>query len=104
MSEVYLKASHIIISPEISSSLFTESDSVFISYKSELNSILVSPLQNAWFKQLHKVEQKILKSKDLKGTKSIAIREMLIDYEISDDNRELHYQINTDKKFLKIQL
>lgn len=104
MPEVQLKASHIIIPPEISENLFKESDSIFIAFKNEVNAILISPLTNAWFKQLHKAEQKLLKSKDLKGTKSIAIREMLLDHELSDENRILSFQINSDKKFLKIQL
>ena len=102
--EVGLKSSHLIIPAEISSQVLEGCSSVYVTYKEELKSILVSSKENAWFPKMHKSLEFIVKSKDLLGTKSVAIREILIDHDIDDTDRVLQCSINKERNFLKIEL
>jgi len=102
--EILLKSSHLIIPAEISDQILKENTSVYVSFKKDLNALLLSPKENDWFPKLHESMEFILKSKDLKGTKSVAIREILIDQEIDDDDKSLECVVNEDRSFLKILL
>ncbi|MEQ8905997.1 hypothetical protein [Ekhidna sp.] len=103
-NEISLRSSHLIIPAVLANQVLSNSTSAYVAYKKELNSILVSPKENDWFPKLHGSLEFIVKSKDLKGTKSIAIREILIDNEIDDNDKTLNYDINVRKNFLKIEL
>lgn len=102
--EVELKSSHLILPPELASEVLPDSHSVYVTYKENLEAILVSPKENAWFPKLHQSMELLLKSKDLKGTKSIPIREILIDHDIDDLDKKLTYSVNTEQKFIKINI
>ena len=101
---VELKSSHLILNPAISNGILDKSANVYVAYKKELHALLVSPKSNSWFPKLHESMEFILKSKDLKGTKSLAIREILIDNDIDDLDKELVCTINEEKKYPKIDL
>lgn len=102
--EIKLKSSHLIIPAEISNQVLKDCSSAYVAYKEELNSILVSPKENSWFPKLHTSMEFLVKSKDLQGTKSVAIREILIDYDIDDSDKALQCAINQERNFLKIEL
>jgi len=102
--EVQLKSSHLIIPAEIANQVLVNSSSVYVAYKEDLNAILVSPKSNDWFPKLHSSLEFIVKSKDLQGTKSIAIREILIDHNVDDSDKTLPCLINQERIFLKIEL
>ena len=102
--DIQLKSSHLIIPAEISNKILDQNSSVYVAYKEELGALLLSPKENDWFPKLHESLAFILKSKDMRGTKSVAIREILIDKEIDDSDKSLACSINEDKKFLKILL
>jgi len=102
--EIQLKSSHLIIPAEIANQVFVNCSSVYVAYKEDLNAILVSPKSNDWFPKLHSSLEFIVKSKDLQGTKSIAIREILIDHDVDDLDKTLNCSINQERNFLKIEL
>ena len=101
---VELKSSHLILPPELATQVLPESHSVYVAYKEQMNTILVSPKENAWFPKLHQSQELMLKSKDLKGTKSIPIREILIDHDIDDLDKKLTCTVNSDQNFIKINV
>lgn len=103
-SEINLKSSHLIIPVEISNQVLMDCSSVYVAYKEDLNSILVSPKTNDWFPKLHSSLEFMLKNKDLHGTKSIAIREILIDHDLEGSDKTLICSINQERNFLKIEL
>lgn len=100
--ELELKSAHLIVPAEIATEIFGTEPTVYASFKEENNSLLVSPKSNSWFSKLHKSSEIILKTKDMVGTKSISIGELLIDHELDQSNRKLSCEINAKKNFLKI--
>ncbi|MEO1052617.1 MAG: hypothetical protein AAFX87_18435 [Bacteroidota bacterium] len=102
--EVRLSSSHLVIAPEIARQLFDDTNSAYISYKEDQHTLLISPATNSWFPKLHDACQCLLKDKDLAGTKSIVIRDMIIDHDLPDENRSLSFQINQDKRFMKVSI
>ncbi|MEQ8553103.1 MAG: hypothetical protein RIC06_24470 [Cyclobacteriaceae bacterium] len=102
--EIRLKSSHLIISPDIVKEILNGISSVYVSYKEDQELLLLSPKENDWFPKLHKSIEFLLKDKDLLGTKSVAIREILIDHDINASDRELQYAINEERRFVKILL
>jgi len=102
--EVELRASHLIIPPALANDIFNECTNVYVAFKEETGALLLSPKTNTWFSKIHQSMEFILKSKDLKGTKSVAIREILIDHELDDSDRVLSCTINEEQHFLKIEI
>ncbi|GAB5523741.1 MAG: hypothetical protein Roseis2KO_16130 [Roseivirga sp.] len=104
MSEIKLQSSHVIISADLAQKIFADAYTAYVSYKNDLGVILVSANTNTWFRKLHETKEYMLKNKDLEGTKSIAIREILIDHDIDTADRPLHHELNEDKHYFKINL
>jgi len=101
---IRLKSSHVIIDSGIANKLFHQNPSVFISYNEHQQSLLVSPKTNEWFPKLHKTKEYILKEKDMYGTKSISIRDLLLDHNLDEYDRSLNFELSPQKNFLKIRL
>ena len=101
---IHLQSSHLLIDKALSGQVFEGSATVYVSYNSEQQVMLVSPNSNAWFPKLHKAKECILKAKDLHGTKSVAIREFIIDHDLENEDRPLDFEVNGDKRFLKIEM
>lgn len=99
---VELKSAHLIVPPEITKTIFGDEQAVYVAYKEDSKAFLISPKSNSWFSKLHKSSEVLLKSKDMAGTKSISIREFLIDHELDTSNKTLSCTVNTEKQFLKI--
>ena len=56
------------------------------------------------FKKIHKAGQQMLKDRNLKGDKSIALHEILIDHQIDETDRELTYELAPGMKILNVKL
>ncbi|MEM7549942.1 MAG: hypothetical protein AAF363_09710 [Bacteroidota bacterium] len=102
MNGINLKSSHLIVSPSVSGPIFQDENSVYICYKKEQDVLLVSPSSNSWFPKLHESKEYLVKDKDLKGTKSIAIMDILIDHELDSEDRPLSFKLNDSKRYIKI--
>lgn len=103
-NEIHLRASHLIVAADLAKTVLGDSHSAYVSYKEAQQFLLLSPSTNAWFPKLHESREYMVKAKDLKGTKSIAIREILIDLELEDQDRPLAFEANYDKRFIRITL
>lgn len=104
MHELQLNSAHLLLAPPLATPLFGQDQRVFVSYKETQKVLLVSSSSNSWFPKLHQASTQILKIKDLKGTRSLAINDLLIDHDIDPQNRVLAYEANQEKKFIKIML
>ena len=102
--DIKIKASHLIIPAELAKRILQQTNNVYVCYKEDQDILMVSPEENTWFPKLHSSQIFMVKSKDLAGTKSIAIREVIIDHEIDDCDRNLPCIANDEKKFLRIEL
>lgn len=102
MPDILLRSSHLIIPSSIAVEIFQKANTAYISYKQERKSLLISPNTNSWFPKLHESKECLLKNKDLEGSKSISIRELLIDHDINAENRTMAFEVNTEKRYIKI--
>ena len=104
-SDVRLVASHILLENNIVERVFQQVQFALIVYNKEENTLLVSPVSNAWFKKMHKgAAQFMLKTKNMNGDKSLSIREVLIDNDIDDVDRDLDFKVIEKTKLVKIKM
>lgn len=101
---VHLRSSHLIIDRDLSGRLFAGSATVYVSYKAGQNAILVSAHSNTWFPKLHESKECLLKNKDTNGTKSVTVREFIIDHDLEDTDRRLPVEVHYDQRFLKVSI
>jgi len=92
-AQVYLEANHICLAGDLVQSVFGSEENVFVAIYPEKSYFLVSPVSNTFFTKMHQANQHILKSKDLKGTKSLAIHEYMIDHDLHIAEGSLEVEI-----------
>ena len=103
-SKVRLKSSHLLIDHEVASEIFGSDLNAHIVYYSDRLTLLVAAKSDELFKKLHKAKQHMLKGRNLKGDKTIALHELLIDNEIDDTDRDLAFEFQPGLGILNIKL
>ena len=103
-SKVSLSSSHICIAKEVAGQLFGDSPNVNLVYYPERRTMMLARVDDELFSSLHKAKQHMLKGRNLKGDKTIAIHEILIDNELDSTNRDLVYTAGDGSGILSIQL
>jgi len=105
MSKITLKSSHIYLDSEIVKSIFDTIHYAYVEFVSERNTLMITPVSSQWFIKLYeKPTQFLLKDRNLKGDKTLNIREILIDNDISDSNRDLDYELIEKTKLIKVKM
>ncbi len=100
--EVFMEGSHLCLSGAMVSQVFKEEENTFLAFYPEKKLLLLSPVSNAFFKKMHPSTQHMLKRKNLKGAKSVALHELLIDHELSVSPGPLDYEYREQSAILKI--
>lgn len=100
--QVQLRASHLVVEASLAEKVFEQASSAYVSYKADRHLLLLCPSSNDWFPKLHEAREYILKHKDLKGTRSIAIRDMLLDHDLPSQDRNLAYELVEAQQLIKI--
>ena len=104
-SAVRLQASHLVIGHELASKVFADSQNVYVAHDVEGCLLKITPVSNAFFKKIfEEASQHLLKAKNLKGDKSIALHELLIDHQIDETDRDLDYTLKAVKGVLHVEL
>ena len=104
MSKIFLKLTHVNIDAEIVKSVFDNIHYAYVTYLANRNQILITPVNSVWFTKLYKPTQFLLKSRNLKGDKTLAIREIFIDNELDTHDRDLSYVVEEGLNLIKITL
>lgn len=91
MNELSLKSQHIIVYQALADKLLPGETHVLLKYDTAEKILLVAPATKSEFKVNHKAAQHMLKDRNLKGDKAIAIHEILIDHELDPTDRELPF-------------
>jgi len=102
VNELSLKSQHIIVLQPLVEKLLKTETHVLLKYDTTEKVLLMAPASKSEFKLAHKAAQHMLKDKNLKGDKSIAIHEILIDHELDDNDRTLLFY--EEEGVLKITL
>jgi len=103
-SNVRLKASHLLIDHEVAAEVFGDELNVHVVYYADRHTLMIAAKSDALFKQLHKANQHMLKDRNLKGDKTIALHEILIDHEINDTDRDLAFELQKGLGILNVKL
>jgi hypothetical protein len=101
---IRLKSSHLLIDDEIAGKAFGDCQNVYTVYYPDRNTLMIAPVTDELFKNLHKASQQMLKDRNLKGDKSIALHELLIDNQINETDRDLAYEFQEALGILNVKL
>ena len=101
-AKVKLKSSHIYLDSGLVEAIFGEVNYAYIAYVEEQRKILITPVPSQWFVKMYKPVQFLLKSRNLKGYKTLAIREILIDNDLDTGDRDLEYEIIEKTSLIKV--
>lgn len=104
MSKIRLKSSHIYIESALAKKVFREENYAYAVYVAKQHRLLITPVSSQWFVKMHKPAQFLLKSRTLKGDKTLALREILIDNELDETDRDLDFEVVENTSLLKIKL
>ncbi|MCB0560829.1 MAG: hypothetical protein H6573_18500 [Lewinellaceae bacterium] len=103
-SQVALKSSHLYLAAELVSKAFGEDKNVYVIYYPEPRTLMIAPATDETFKTIHKAEQQILKDRNLRGDKTIALHTILIDHQLNNSDRALEYELQPALGILKVNL
>lgn len=105
MSEkICLKASHIYLDNEVINPIFENVQFAYVTYSIEQATLLITPVSSQWFVKLYRPAQYLLKSRNLKGDKTLAVRDILIDNDLDMSDRALDYEIIPSTKLIKVRI
>ena len=102
--QVRLKSSHLLIDHEVAGDIFGNDLNVNVVYYAERRTLMIAPKSDDLFKKLHKAKQHMLKDRNAKGDKTIALHELLIDNEVNSSDRNLEYEYQKELKILNVKL
>lgn len=103
-SKIALKSSHIYLEGRLVESIFGEVNFAYVTYVEEQGKILITPVTSQWFVKMYKPTQFLLKSRNLKGDKTLAIREILIDNDLDVSDRELAFEVIKKTNLIKVSI
>ncbi|MEL6591168.1 MAG: hypothetical protein AAFQ87_18405 [Bacteroidota bacterium] len=103
-ADVYHQASHLCFAASIVKAVFGEENNAYMAHYPEKHYLLFSPVSSPFFKKMHPATQHLLKTKNLQGSKSIALHELLIDHDLALPEGPLQYEILDKAKMLKVYL
>jgi len=89
VNELNLKSQHIILYQPWVEKLFLGETHVLLKYDTTEKILLMAPASKREFELAHQAAPHMLKDRNLKGDKSIAIHEILIDHELNQNDRVL---------------
>ena len=101
---VRLQSSHLLIDREVASEAFGNDQNVYTIYYPDKRTLMIAPVSDEVFKKLHKAAQQMLKDRNQRGDKSIALHETLIDHAIDDTDRDLEYELQKGLGILNVKL
>lgn len=103
MSKIQLKTSHLYIDSDLAAAAFGDAAQVYVIYYPLKNSLLLAPMNDEFFPKLHKAGLIMLKSRNLKGDKTVSMYEILIDNDLDDADRDLEYEYTEGVKMLNVK-
>lgn len=99
-----MKSSHICVENDIVKCIFGDIHYAYVTYVEAQGKILITPVSSQWFVKMYKPTQFLLKSRNLKGDKTLAIREILIDNDLDVSDRDLEYEIIEKTSLIKVTI
>jgi hypothetical protein len=101
---VTLKSSHVYLDASLVDKVFDNIHYAYVTYVVAQGKMLITPVSSQWFVKMHEPTQFLLKSRNLKGDRTLAIREILIDNDLDMSDRVLHYEVVEKTNLIKIDM
>lgn len=95
MSAIRLKNSHLYIDAAIANEAFPADAQVSLVYYPDRKALLLAGKSKGFFEKLHQTHWVLLKARNGEGDKSITIRDLLLDYDLDDADRDLTYELKS---------
>ena len=102
--KVCLQSSHLLINHDLASEIFGKDFNVNLVYYPDRRTLMIAAKSDELFKTLHKAKPHLLKDRNAKGDKTIALHEILIDHQVNDTDRNLHYEYQKGLGILNVKL
>ncbi|TAE49277.1 MAG: hypothetical protein EAZ89_14365 [Bacteroidetes bacterium] len=103
MSDVKLKTRHLLIAGPVAAQAFGEAAQVYVHYVAG-QELLLAPMDHESFSKSYKSALQMLKTRNLQGDKSISLQEILIDHDLSDEDRDLSFTYDAPARVLHVIL
>ena len=101
---VILKSSHVYLNAALVERIFNTIHYAYVTYVKEQKKMLITPVSSQWFVKVHEPAQFLLKSRNLRGDRTLAIREILIDNDLDTTDRTLQFEIVERTNLIKITM
>ena len=102
--KVSLKSSHVYLDSELVERIFDKIHYAYVAYSKKQNQILITPVSSQWFVKMFEPTQFLLKARNLKGDRTLAIREIFIDNDLDTTDRVLKYEVIEKTNLIKVKL
>ena len=102
--KVSLRSSHVYLDSELVERIFDKIHYAYVAYSKEQHQILITPVSSQWFIKMFEPTQFLLKARNLKGDRTLAIREIFIDNDLDTTDRVLEYEVIKKTNLIKIKL
>ena len=99
-----LKSSHIFLDSELVETVFQNIHYAYVTYVKTQERLLITPVSSQWFVKMHEPTQFLLKSRNLKGDRTLAIREILIDNDLDMTDRALDFEVIEKTNLIKVTI
>tara|TARA_R110000764_G_scaffold240105_1_gene343094 strand:+ start:149354 stop:149671 length:318 start_codon:yes stop_codon:yes gene_type:complete len=102
--KVSLKSSHIFLDSELVETVFKNIHYAYVTYVKCQERLLITPVSSQWFVKMYEPTQFLLKSRNLKGDRTLAIREILIDNDLDMTDRILDFEVIEKTNLIKVNI
>lgn len=102
--QVYLKNRHLIIEGTTAENVFGSEIQVYQVYYPQPGMLILAPMSDTTFRQAHECSLVMLKTKNIRGDKSLSLEEIIIDNDLNNEDRELVANGAPGLKMLQVML
>ncbi|MEO1013459.1 MAG: hypothetical protein AAFX53_19360 [Bacteroidota bacterium] len=103
-SDLSLRSSHVHFSAELAKKVFQQVHYAYVTYVQDQRRLLITPVSSQWFVKMYEPTQFLLKERNLKGDKTLALREIFIDNELDCKDRNLEYEWIEKTNLIKVAM
>ncbi|MFP2997262.1 hypothetical protein ABN763_15195 [Spongiivirga sp. MCCC 1A20706] len=103
-SGIQLKSSHIYLDHVLVDQVFGNIHYAYVAFVEANSQLLITPVSSQWFVKMHDPAQFLLKNRNLKGDRTLAVREIFIDNDLDSSDRILDYELIEKTKLIKVYL
>ena len=104
MEEMALRSSHVQLSADLARKVFDKVHFAYVTYIKEKGHFLITPVSSQWFVKMYEPTQFLLKDKNAKGDKSLAVHELFIDNDLDSSDRKLAFEWIEKTNLLKVSI